>query len=55
MRSMVEGAFHKGYPVRKPPSVRPAACHLPASGEDSYSPKARLIRSSVEGSNSCPP
>ena len=32
MRSMVEGAIRQGHPARKPPSVRPSACHLPLQG-----------------------
>ncbi len=36
MRSMVEGGFHKGHPLGHAPSVRPSACHLPASGEDYF-------------------
>ncbi len=35
MRSMVEGALGLKRSVRtKSPSVSPAGCHLPASGED---------------------
>ena len=32
MRSMVEGAYGEGRLVWKPPSDRPAACHLPVPG-----------------------
>jgi hypothetical protein len=34
MRSMVEGESGKGRPLRKPPSVRPLACHLPVPGRN---------------------